>query len=42
VQESRAVQSVVSQTQQRLHAEHERATALTERVRELEDEIRKL
>jgi diguanylate cyclase len=42
VQESRAVQSVVSQTQQRLHAEHERATTLTERVRELEDEIRKL
>lgn len=42
VQESRAVQSVVSQAQHRLHQEHERATALTERVRELEDEIRKL
>lgn len=42
VEESRAVQTVVSQTQQRLHTEHTRATALTERVRELEDEIRKL
>lgn len=42
VEESRAVQTVVSQTQQRLHTEHARATELTERVRELEDEIRKL
>lgn len=42
VEESRAVQTVVSQTQQRLQTEHTRATALTERVRELEDEIRKL
>lgn len=42
VEESRAVQSVVAQTQVRLHNEHAKATALTERVRTLEDEIRKL
>ncbi len=42
VEESRAVQSVVTQTQVRLHEEHAKATALTERVRSLEDEIRKL
>lgn len=42
VEESRAVQSVVAQTQLRLHDEHTKANALTERVRALEDEIRKL
>lgn len=42
VAESRAVQSVVAQTQTRLRAEHSRATELTERVRLLEDEIRQL
>lgn len=42
VEESRAVQSVVTQTQVRLHDEHAKANALTERVRTLEDEIRKL
>ena len=42
VEESRAVQSVVAQTQVRLHDEHAKANALTERVRTLEDEIRKL
>ena len=42
VEESRTVQSVVAQTQVRLHDEHAKANALTERVRTLEDEIRKL
>jgi diguanylate cyclase len=42
VEESRAVQSVVAQTQTRLNDEHTRATQLGERVRQLEDEIRKL
>ena len=42
VEESRAVQSVVAQTQVRLHDEHAKANALSERVRTLEDEIRKL
>jgi len=42
VEESRAVQSVVAQTQVRLHDEHAKATALAERVRTLEEEIRKL
>jgi diguanylate cyclase len=42
VEESRAVQSVVSQTQTRLNDEHARASALSERVKTLEDEIRKL
>ena len=42
VEESRAVQAVVSQTQTRLNDEHARAGELTERVRLLEDEIRKL
>jgi diguanylate cyclase len=42
VAESRAVQSVVAQTQTRLNDEHARASALTERVKSLEDEIRKL
>ena len=42
VEESREVQSVVTQTQTRLQTEHARATELTDRVRLLEDEIRKL
>ncbi len=42
IEGSRAVQSVVAQTQTRLHDEHARASELTERVRTLEDEIRKL
>ena len=42
VEESRAVQTVVSQTQTRLNNEHLRATELTERVKQLEDEIRRL
>lgn len=42
VEESRAVQSVVSQTQNRLNDEHSKATQLTERVKQLEDEIRRL
>lgn len=42
VEESREVQSVVSQTQNRLQDEHARASELTDRVRQLEDEIRKL
>ncbi|HET8695009.1 MAG: diguanylate cyclase [Burkholderiales bacterium] len=42
VEESRAVQAVVSQTQDRLNTEHSRATELTEKVKQLEDEIRRL
>ncbi|MCH2242006.1 MAG: diguanylate cyclase [Aquabacterium sp.] len=42
LEDSRAVQAVVSQAQQRLQSEHARATELTDRVRELEDEIRRL
>jgi diguanylate cyclase len=42
VEESRAVQTVVSQTQSRLNEEHTRASQLNERVKALEDEIRKL
>ena len=42
VQESRAVQAAVAQTQERLQTEHTRATELNDRVRQLEDEIRKL
>lgn len=42
VAESRAVATVVADTQQRLHTEHSRATELTARVRQLEDEIRQL
>jgi len=42
VAESRAVQSVVSQTQSRLNDEHARASELSARVKTLEDEIRKL
>ena len=42
VAESRSVQSVVAQTQLKLNDEHAKALALGERVRALEDEIRKL
>jgi len=42
VEESRAVHGVVSQAQERLQTEHSRASELTEKVRLLEDEIRKL
>ena len=42
VEESRAVQSVVAQTQNRLNDEHSRATELTAKVKQLEDEIRRL
>lgn len=42
VTESLAVHGVISQAQERLHNEHTRATELTQRVRDLEDEIRKL
>ncbi len=42
VAESRSVQSVVAQTQVKLQEEHAKAHALGERVRTLEDEIRKL
>jgi diguanylate cyclase len=40
--ESRAVQSLVSQTQQRLQQDHARAGELEARVRELEGELRRL
>ncbi len=42
VAESRSVHEVVSQTQARLTAEHELASAMQARVVELEDEIRRL
>jgi diguanylate cyclase len=42
VEESRSVQGLVSQTQQRLTLEHDRAAALTQRVDELEGELRRL
>ncbi len=42
VAESRSVQSVVAQTQVKLQEEHSKAHALSERVKTLEDEIRKL
>ncbi len=42
VEESRSVQSLVAQTQQRLTLEHDRAAALTQRVDELETELRRL
>ena len=40
--ETRSVQEIVSQTQNRLQSEHARATALTDRVDELESELRRL
>ncbi|MEW6707442.1 MAG: diguanylate cyclase [Pseudomonadota bacterium] len=42
VEESRTVQSLVSQTQQRLQDEHSRAAELESKVRELEGELRRL
>jgi len=42
VEESRSVQGLVAQTQQRLTLEHDRAAALTQRVDELETELRRL
>jgi diguanylate cyclase len=42
VEESRSVQSLVAQAQQRLTLEHDRATTLTQRVDELETELRRL
>jgi diguanylate cyclase len=42
VAESRAVQTLVQQTQERLQQEHAKATDLTQRVVELEDEMRRL
>jgi diguanylate cyclase len=42
VEESRAVQALVRQTQTRLHDEHERAGELERKVRELEGELRRL
>lgn len=42
VEESRSVQALVSQTQERLTLEHDRASHLSQRVNELEDELRKL
>ena len=42
VEESRSVQSLVQQTQARLKDEHDKARELTERVVELEDEMRRL
>jgi diguanylate cyclase len=42
VEETRTVHTLVSQTQQRLHDEHELAAAMAARVRSLEDEIRRL
>jgi diguanylate cyclase len=42
VNESRAVQSLVQQTQARLQEEHSKATDLSERVIKLEDEMRRL
>jgi diguanylate cyclase len=42
VEESRTVQSLVSQTQERLNTEHSRATELEAQVRALEGELRRL
>jgi diguanylate cyclase len=42
VEESRAVQGLVDQTQRRLHDERVRATDLSQRVSELEGELRRL
>ena len=42
VNESRAVQTLVQQTQARLQEEHSKATDLSERVVKLEDEMRRL
>ena len=42
VEESRTVAGLVSQTQSRLHEEHQRAETLASRVETLEDELRRL
>lgn len=42
VEESRTVQSIVAQTQERLQDEHSKASGLTQRVNELESELRRL
>ncbi len=42
VAESRAVQTLVAQTQERLQEEHGKATGLTERITQLEDEMKRL
>jgi diguanylate cyclase len=42
VEESRTVQALVSQTQERLNTEHSRAAELEAKVRELEGELRRL
>lgn len=42
VEESRTVQSLVQQTQERLQTEHSKADVLTHRVTELESELRRL
>ncbi|MDO9313942.1 MAG: diguanylate cyclase [Burkholderiaceae bacterium] len=42
VEESRTVQGLVDQTQHRLREEHSRATGLSERVTELESELKRL
>jgi len=42
VEESRTVQALVQQTQERLHEEHSKAGELTQRVSELESELRRL
>ena len=42
VEESRTVQALVQQTQARLQDEHSKASGLTQRVSELEDEMRRL
>ena len=42
VEESRTVQALVQQTQARLHEEHDKARGLTQRVNELETEMRRL
>ncbi len=42
VADTRAVQTLVNQTQEKLQTEHARATELSDRVKQLEDEIRRL
>ena len=42
VEESRSVQALVSQAQARLTSEHDRASELSKKVGELEDELRRL
>ncbi|MDN3919799.1 GGDEF domain-containing protein [Roseateles violae] len=42
VEESRSVQALVQQTQQRLSMEHQRASELSDKVQSLEDELRRL